>query len=109
MQQESKSYDVFCNRTNGFEWLYRGSMSTFSNKFNSWRQCRHAFNTNVTNRFLDDRRAAKQALRLGIKVDALSSFYTNPTPEDCGLVIGYGNTSKEEIPYAVGILAEVVK
>lgn len=56
----------------------------------------------------DDRRTAKQAQRLGIKVDALSSFYTNPTPEDCGLVIGYGNTSKEEIPYAVGILAEVV-
>ncbi|WP_052074797.1 PLP-dependent aminotransferase family protein [Shewanella mangrovi] len=58
---------------------------------------------------VDDRSVAQQALSQGISIDPLSSFYEQPTANNCGLVIGYGNTPRARIPSAVGILVEIIK
>ncbi|PPC77576.1 DNA-binding protein [Pokkaliibacter plantistimulans] len=57
----------------------------------------------------DDHSIAVKANSLGIGVLALSTFYSNRKPTDCGLVIGYGNTQKDSIPKAVSTLAELIK
>jgi len=58
---------------------------------------------------IDDKSIAEKALNLGVEVRALSTFYLEPTHKNRGLVIGYGNTRKEEITNAVDLLAELIK
>lgn len=58
---------------------------------------------------LDDKIIAKNAHNLGIGVHPLSTYYSESQSNNCGLVIGYGNTHKDKIPDAVNILAKLVK
>jgi GntR family transcriptional regulator/MocR family aminotransferase len=57
---------------------------------------------------VDDREIVERARSQGIGVHALSSFSIKPTNQDCGLVIGYGNTRTQDIPKAVDVLAQIV-
>ena len=56
----------------------------------------------------DDKRIAELAHQHGLGVQALSSFCTRPGAVS-GLVIGYGNTSSNDIPAAIGMLTDLIK
>jgi GntR family transcriptional regulator/MocR family aminotransferase len=56
-----------------------------------------------------DREIADAARRHGIAPAPLSSFALQPTPEDNGLVLGYGNTSAELFEPLVQRLAKLVR
>lgn len=58
---------------------------------------------------VDDREVAEKARSQGIGAHALSAFFMEPTDQDCGLVIGYGNSRAEDIPHAVNVLAHLVR
>nr|WP_288852720.1 PLP-dependent aminotransferase family protein [uncultured Acidovorax sp.] len=58
---------------------------------------------------VDDREVVEKARSQGIAAHALSTFSLEPTYQDCGLVIGYGNTRAEDIPNALGMLAQLVR
>ncbi|MGP5308935.1 MocR-like pyridoxine biosynthesis transcription factor PdxR [Vreelandella alkaliphila] len=58
---------------------------------------------------VDDREVTEKARSQGIGAHALSAFFMKPTDQDCGLVIGYGNTRAEDIPHAVNVLAQITK
>lgn len=57
---------------------------------------------------LDDMKIAKMARSKGIGVHALSAFFIKPTHCDTGLIIGYGNTTADNIPRAVNIIAQLL-
>lgn len=57
---------------------------------------------------VDDKNVAGKARNFGIAVHALSTFYSEAKTDNCGLVIGYGNTHKENIPNAINALAAVI-
>jgi GntR family transcriptional regulator / MocR family aminotransferase len=56
-----------------------------------------------------DREIADAARRHGIAPAPLSSFALQPTPEDNGLVLGYGNTSAELFEPLVQRLGKLVR
>lgn len=58
---------------------------------------------------INDRKIVEDAHTHGIAARALSTFSISPTEQECGLVIGYGNTHAEDIPDAVNILAQLIQ
>ena len=56
-----------------------------------------------------DREIADAARKHGLAPTPLSSFALEPTPEDNGLVLGYGNTSAELFEPLVRLLARLVR
>ncbi|GAA0741617.1 PLP-dependent aminotransferase family protein [Ideonella azotifigens] len=58
---------------------------------------------------LRDQAIVDEARRQGLGVAALSSYAMQPRPEDNGLVIGYGNTSAEQMGPMVKRLGRIAK
>ncbi|MES2208265.1 MAG: PLP-dependent aminotransferase family protein [Pseudomonadota bacterium] len=57
---------------------------------------------------VSDQMLVAEALKIGIGPTALSAFAIEPTEEDNGLVIGYGNTSAERFHFLIKQLNNIV-
>lgn len=57
---------------------------------------------------INDKIIVEKAQILGIDVHALSTLYLDANENECGLIIGYGNTCKEDIINAITALAGIV-